>query len=137
MTCKRCLVLKQRINDLQSQLKKHNDKGGYCEAGSRIVEFFNKVCGKKSRFSSKTTLHLLSRLREGYTEHECKQVILLMNSKWKNTDMEQYIKLSTLFRRSNFGHKYLDYVDNLDNEELKDLDEAVDLYQKQLVQVKE
>ena len=68
-----------------------------------VVAHLNKVTNKK--YSSKTpqTNKLITaRLDDGYTTDDMKKVIDHRWQLWKGTEMEQYVRPSTLFRPGNF-----------------------------------
>lgn len=75
-----------------------------------VIGYLNEVSGKKYKANTGNTVKLIvGRLREGYTVDDIKRVIDSKCKAWKGTDMEQYIRPSTLFRPSNFEN----YFNNL------------------------
>ncbi len=72
----------------------------------KIIDYLNKMAG--SRFSKKTKStrsKIRSRLREGFTAYDFKEVIDKKCNDWKGTDFEQYLRPETLF-----GNKFEGYL---------------------------
>lgn len=70
-----------------------------------VLNYLNRKLGKKRGFSltSKGNKKFVSaRLREQYTVAELIQVINTMCSKWKGTNMEEYLRPETLFNETKF-----------------------------------
>lgn len=68
-----------------------------------IIEYLNSVCGTSYKNNSKKTVTLIkARLKENYTVNDFKKVIDTMNTKWKGTQFEQYLRPSTLFNEDKF-----------------------------------
>jgi uncharacterized phage protein (TIGR02220 family) len=68
-----------------------------------IVSFLNEKTGKHFRFESAVTQRLIrARISEGFTLEDFKYVIERKASQWLNTDMEKYLRPTTLFRPGNF-----------------------------------
>lgn len=68
-----------------------------------VIEYLNKITGKNYKTQTASTNKLiLARLNEGYTVEDMKKVIEHRWKLWKGTDIEQYVRPSTLFRPSNF-----------------------------------
>lgn len=72
-----------------------------------IVEYLNRVAGKKFKPATKETRqHIKARLAEGYTLEDFKNVIDKMCAKWKgDPKMEDYLRPATLF-----GTKFESYL---------------------------
>jgi len=76
-----------------------------------VIDYFNKVTGKKIRYSKSTRSHINARLNEGYNVEECMKVIDIKHNEWKdNEKMEPYIRIRTLF-----STKFEEYL----NQEIK------------------
>lgn len=73
---------------------------------NNIVDFLNEQAGTKYKSTAKETQDFLKKLLLEYTEDEIKQVTSKMVDKWKNTKMEDYLRPSTLYRKSNFDEYY-------------------------------
>ena len=73
---------------------------------TEIVDYLNEKAHKNYRSNNKTTIrHINARLKEGRTLSDFKQVIDNRCATWLGTDMEQYLRPSTLF-----GSKFEDYL---------------------------
>ena len=89
-------------NNLNNNNKNNINNNIYKE----IIEYLNKVTGKNYKPSStETRKHINARLREGYTLEDFKKVIDIKYSKWRGTDMETYLRPTTLF-----GNKFESYI---------------------------
>jgi len=68
-----------------------------------IVEYLNKITGKNFKTSSNSTKRLISaRINDGFTLEDFITVINVKSSQWLNSDMEQYLRPTTLFSPSKF-----------------------------------
>ena len=73
------------------------------QTAKEIIDYLNQKTGKRYKHSNETYLRLISgRLREGYTVDDFKRVIDNKCNDWLNTDMEKYLRPSTLFSKSHF-----------------------------------
>lgn len=71
-----------------------------------IIYYLNSKCETKYRSSTPKTQQLIkARQKEGFKLEDFKTVIDNMTSKWKGTDMEQYLRPETLF-----GTKFESYL---------------------------
>lgn len=71
-----------------------------------IVDYLNQKAGKTFRSTGKNTQqHINARLAEGFTVENFKTVIDTMCAKWKGTEMDEYLRPSTLF-----GPKFENYL---------------------------
>jgi uncharacterized phage protein (TIGR02220 family) len=114
------LLNKYNTNKDNTKNKKANKKD-FLESYKELVEYFQKVTGKKMRLqptdglikrSNKYKL-VANRLIEGATLEDLKRVIDLKTKEWKgDKKMVQYLRFETLFNRSKF-ESYLDEVGNL------------------------
>ena len=76
-----------------------------------IIEYLNIKTNKNYKWQSKDTQkHIKARLNEGYTIDDFKKVIDIKSNNWLDTNMEEYLRPSTLF-----GSKFESYL----NEKLK------------------
>lgn len=67
-----------------------------------VIDYLNQQSGKHYR-NTKTNQQLIkARLDDGYTHSDVKAAIDNVIVGWKGTDMEQYIRPSTIFRASKF-----------------------------------
>lgn len=71
----------------------------YKENIIEILNYFNRVSGKKYKYTSKVNQsHIRARLKEGFTVEDFKKVIDIKNAEWKDdAKMCQYIRPETLF----------------------------------------
>lgn len=75
-----------------------------------VIAFLNKTANKNFRDNTPATESaIIARLRDGWSVDDMKKVIEHRWELWKNTDMEQYMRPSTLFRPS----KFEDYMNAL------------------------
>ena len=73
-----------------------------------IIDHLNKVAGKNFKVADSHSKLINARYREVYTLEDFKAVIDFKTSKWKGTDMEQYLRPSTLF-----GNKFQNYLNEI------------------------
>lgn len=111
------IVSQQRKTDLKEQER--------LEA-IELIDFFNHVCHKKSKYTQTNMLCFSRRLNDrDVTVERIKQVICFKDAEWrKDTVMNRYIAISTFTYKDNL-HKYLDEIDNLSKKDLADLTEIV------------
>ena len=74
----------------------------YLGVSNLIIGFLNDKAGKNYRETNGNREMIIARLKEGYSEEDCQKVIINRLAHWKNTDSEQYLRPSTLFRKSKF-----------------------------------
>ena len=74
----------------------------YLGVSNLIIGFLNDRAGKNFRETNGNREMIIARLKEGFTESDCQKVIVNRLAHWKNTDAEQYLRPSTLFRKSKF-----------------------------------
>jgi uncharacterized phage protein (TIGR02220 family) len=68
-----------------------------------IVDFLNLVLGTHYKVNGKKTGSLIrSRLKEGYTVEDFKQVITKKHAEWAGTEREKYLRPETLFCADHF-----------------------------------
>ena len=77
------------------------------EICDRIINRLNELAGTNYRSNGKATQNLIKGLLKDYTEDDILTVVEKMCYKWSNPkkdekDMSEYLRPSTLFRRSNF-----------------------------------
>lgn len=90
-------------NTIRTNIVRINNKNIY----SAIIDYLNEKTGKKFKASSKATQKLInSRLNEGYTEDDFKNVIDKKSKEWLGTEWENYLAPDTLFRSTKF-ERYL------------------------------
>lgn len=70
---------------------------------SPIVEHLNSAANKNFKSNAKGTREFINaRTKEGYTLEDFKEVINKKVKEWSNTDMEKYLRPSTLFNATKF-----------------------------------
>ena len=90
-------------NTIRTNIVRINNKNIY----SAVIDYLNEKTGKKFKASSKATQKLInSRLNEGYTEDDFKNVIDKKSKEWLGTEWENYLAPDTLFRSTKF-ERYL------------------------------
>ena len=87
-------------------VKNEEDNIPYAE----IVDYLNLKTGKKYRHTTKKTQSLIrSRMSEGFTIEDFKKVIDVKVADWEGTEMEKYLRPSTLFN----GEKFEGYLNEV------------------------
>lgn len=71
-----------------------------------IIEFMNKLAGKRFRKIESNRKGIRARMAEGYTEMDAYNVVKRKWAEWKGTEWEKYFCPETLFRPGNF-EKYV------------------------------
>jgi len=69
---------------------------------SQIIQYLGQRTGTHYRGSKPSLSNIRARLREGATLSEAKLVIDYKVEEWSDTEMEKYLRPSTLFRPSHF-----------------------------------
>lgn len=70
---------------------------------TEVLAFLNKTAGRNFSLKSETARKAVrARLDEGYTVENCKTVITKKHAQWRNSEHEQYLRPSTLFRPAHF-----------------------------------
>lgn len=70
-----------------------------------IIEYLNHVTNSKYRYKTAATQKLLNaRINEGYTMADFKRVIDVKASQWLNSDMEKFLRPTTLFNATKFDN---------------------------------
>ena len=102
-----CAADAPRLTEEQPKKREKSPKEDErAEDVKRIVDHLNERCGVRYRPSTKDTRgHILARLREGYTVEDFEAVIDKMANAWIGSDMERYLRPSTLF-----GSKFEGYL---------------------------
>ena len=91
--------------------KKETLKAEIITVEEDVIVFLNENCGTKYKVSTKATTNLIkSKLKEGFTIDEIKEVITKKKNEWIGTDMEKYLRPQTLF-----GNKFESYLNQSDN----------------------
>ena len=86
-----------------------------------VLDYLNEKAGKNFKTAESNNKLIRARYKEGYTLEDFKAVIDYKVSKWKGTDMEQYLRPSTLF-----GNKFQNYVNEIPNRSINITKEVED-----------
>lgn len=87
-----------------------NNNNKYNTIIVEIIEYLNQKTNSNFKPNNKATQKLINgRLEDGYTAEDFKKVVDTMKVRWANTEYEQYLVPTTLFRPSNF-EKYLNFA---------------------------
>lgn len=95
------------------QDKPHDDS--LSAQADRVLQFLNEKTGRNFRFTATNRGYVIARIREGYTEAECIQVIAMKVREWRGATFrdgrsgDDYLNPETLFRASNFN-RYAGYL---------------------------
>ena len=82
------------------------------ESSKRLLDFFNSTCSKHHRGDA-SIQKIAKVLEEGFSEQECRSVIVRKWREWKDDDdMKKYLRIGTIFRPSNFS----DYIGEIPKE---------------------
>jgi uncharacterized phage protein (TIGR02220 family) len=68
----------------------------------KILGWLNLHAGKRFKRTAGNLSFIIARLREGFTSADCLHVIKIKCQQWKNTEMDKFLRPSTLFRPSKF-----------------------------------
>lgn len=98
--------LKKISEQIDSSTKDSSTKDNSNNVGApcaEVVDYLNEKTGKNYKLSAKKTREYINaRFNDGYTLDDFKTVIDNKVSEWKGTNMEQYLRPSTLFAPSHF-----------------------------------
>lgn len=90
------------INNINSEVDKESksDRFDY----DKFISWFNEITGRS--FSSKALFkkYINARLNEGFTKEDIAKVVTFKASKWKDTEMKEYLRPNTLFALSHFDN---------------------------------
>lgn len=76
------------------------------KVADEIIDFMNKLSGKRFRKIESNRKGIRARLEDGYTEMDAYNVVKRKWAEWKGTEWEKYFCPETLFRPGNF-EKYV------------------------------
>lgn len=83
------------------------EEGGWKKVATDVLEYVNKVTGRKFRPTEANLRGIVARLKEGYTIEDAKLVVDFKWAEWgEDEKMRQYVNPVTLFRPSHFD-RYL------------------------------
>ena len=84
--------------------KKTSDIPHFFEIEKKILDFLNEKTGRAYRPVAVNLEFIRARLKEGYTEDECRMVIAKKAREWLGDDaMAVYLRPATLFNRTKFN----------------------------------
>ena len=91
-------------NDNDNEVSLYDTLNDTCDT---IINRLNELAGTNYRSNGKSTQNLIKALLKDYTQQDILNVVEKMCYKWSNPkkgekDMSEYLRPSTLFRRSNF-----------------------------------
>lgn len=69
---------------------------------NEVIAYLNEKAGKHYRTVESTRRILRGRFRDGFTVADCKKVVDNKVAEWKGTEMEKYLRPSTLFQALKF-----------------------------------
>lgn len=95
------------INNINSEVDKESKRDRFDY--DKFISWFNEITGRN--FSSKALFkkYINARLNEGFTKEDIAKVVTFKASKWKDTEMKEYLRPNTLFALSHFDN-YLQEV---------------------------
>lgn len=83
------------------------------DQASRLILFLNKQTGRNYRSTVTNRRYIIERMREGYTEQDCRQVIAMKCKEWtgqvwhsldgRQRRADDYLNPISLFRADNFN----------------------------------
>lgn len=90
------------INNINSEVDKESKKDRFDY--DKFISWFNEITGRS--FSSKALFkkYINARLNEGFTKEDIAKVVTFKASKWKDTEMKEYLRPNTLFALSHFDN---------------------------------
>lgn len=68
-----------------------------------VIAFLNQKSGRNFRPTPANCEFIESRLKEGYTVEECRQVVAMKVREWRGTEQDKYLRPATLFNRTKFN----------------------------------
>lgn len=101
---KKYIKKKSENQNVQTETKKLK------EQAKEVLQYLNEKSLSRFRFVDCNLNYVISRLKEKVSVRACKGVIDMKVKEWKNTEMEKYLRPSTLFRLTNFENYYGKYL---------------------------
>ena len=96
----------ETTKDIKSSSESDDSKTRSDIPFKKIIDFLNQKAGTNYRASSKKTRQLIkARINDGFNPHDFAVVIKKKCDEWKGTEMQQYLRPSTLF-----GTKFEEYL---------------------------
>ena len=95
----------QQTDTNKNDKKEKNDKNDKTNIYSPVIDYLNLKSEKKYQASSKKTKDLINaRLNEGFKEEDFYKVIDIKSSQWMYSDMNKFLRPSTLFSNNFEGY---------------------------------
>ena len=91
-------IEKQAIREIVDEIKPKNKE--LREKAKKILAFLNFKAGRNYRECDTNLKFIVDRLRDGIEEDQLRQIIVKKSREWRGTDMELYLRPSTLFNRT-------------------------------------
>lgn len=90
------------INNINSEVDKESKRDRFDY--DKFISWFNEIT--RRNFSSKALFkkYINARLNEGFTKEDIAKVVTFKASKWKDTEMKEYLRPNTLFALSHFDN---------------------------------
>lgn len=85
------------------QIQKQDREKSRAEQAKDVLEFLNVKAGRNFRPTRVNLEFIENRLKEGYTLEDCKQVVAMKCREWAGTEMDMYLRPSTLFNCEKFN----------------------------------
>lgn len=104
---KKSSPIDKKVNTpIDEKVKDNTTSNEYSYLIKDIVEYLNQKANKTFKHSTKTTQqHIRSRINEGFSVDDFKKVIDIKVAEWQDTDMDKFLRPSTLF-----GTKFESYL---------------------------
>lgn len=97
----RRLVLSSSSNQKESEAHEHKK----IDIIEDVINYLNEKAEKKFTTKNKATIKIINaRIKEGFSIDDFKKVIDVKCFKWKNTDMNDYLRPQTLFSQKMEGY---------------------------------
>lgn len=106
---------------LNADKPKENSESVMLGKVQEVISYLNHVTGKKfSATGADNTKYVMKLLKENYSFEDFKHVIDVKTSKWKGTDMDDYLRPQTLF-----GSKFNAYLNESINHGTKQTSSSI------------
>lgn len=91
-----CLITaKEKEKEKVKEKEKEKDQPAL--KPERVIEYLNKISGKKFRNTEKHFTFIKARIKEGYSKKDFLQVIQVKTDEWRGTEMWKFVRPETLF----------------------------------------
>ena len=82
--------------------EEEEEEEDYAGTIKEILDYLNNKSSKHYTPAAANSKFIRARLKDGYSPEDLKQVIDVMVSQWKGTDMDKYLRPETLFNATKF-----------------------------------